>query len=531
MELYILVFAFIIIACLAFSKLSKKSGLPTLIIFISLGLLFGSDGIFKIQFENYKLVKELSSIALIFIIFYGGFNTNWKMAKPVVKQSVLLSTLGVVFTALFVGAFCEYVLNMDRLLSYAIGAAISSTDAASVFAILKQRKLNLKYNTASLLELESGSNDPFAYLITILILNIAQYSTFKLFDIVKLLGLQLIFGCILGVVFAYLTKYILNHVEFISDGFDTIFVFAMVLIAYVLPLYVQGNGYLSVYLMGLLLGNQMLPNKKILVNFFDGITALMQMLTFFMIGLLATPSTLGSVLYSSFFIFLFLTFLARPMIVWLLIHRFQLHWNQMFIISLAGLKGASSIVFAIMIAVSTTFNNQFLFNIVFLIVLYSILIQGMILPYASKRYYMLDDSSDVLKTFNDYVEELPVQSIPIKIKENHSWKNKLVKDIILPMDTLLVSVNRNNEQITPDGNFKIEVNDIVILVTKVVTNTKPIHLEEVIIDKEHRWVHKTLSEISFKKNQLVIFIIRDDKLVIPNGKTMIMEDDIVIMKD
>ncbi|MDO5085727.1 MAG: cation:proton antiporter, partial [Erysipelotrichaceae bacterium] len=185
MELYILVFAFIIIACLAFSKLSKKSGLPTLIIFISLGLLFGSDGIFKIQFENYKLVKELSSIALIFIIFYGGFNTNWKMAKPVVKQSVLLSTLGVVFTALFVGAFCEYVLNMDRLLSYAIGAAISSTDAASVFAILKQRKLNLKYNTASLLELESGSNDPFAYLITILILNIAQYSTFKLFDIVK----------------------------------------------------------------------------------------------------------------------------------------------------------------------------------------------------------------------------------------------------------------------------------------------------------------------------------------------------------
>ncbi|MDO5085444.1 MAG: TrkA C-terminal domain-containing protein [Erysipelotrichaceae bacterium] len=229
--------------------------------------------------------------------------------------------------------------------------------------------------------------------------------------------------------------------------------------------------------------------------------------------------------------FLFLTFFARPIIVWLLIHRFQLHWNQMFIISLAGLKGASSIVFAIMIAVSTTFNTQFLFNIVFLIVLYSILIQGMILPYASKKYHMLDDSSDVLKTFNDYVEELPVQSIPIKIKENHSWKNQLVKDIILPMDTLLVSVNRNNEQITPDGNFKIEVNDIVILVTKVVTNTKPIHLEEVIIDKEHRWVHKTLSEISFKKNQLVIFIIRDDKLVIPNGKTMIMEDDIVIMKD
>ena len=167
----LLVVAIIILVCIAGSRLSGRLGVPTLFIFIMLGMLFGSDGIFKIPFGNFALAEQVCSVALIFIMFYGGFGTRWSEAKPVAGRSILLSSAGVVLTALLTGLFCHLVLKMALMEGMLLGAVLGSTDAASVFSILRSRKLNLKYGTASMLELESGSNDPFAYMMTVILLS------------------------------------------------------------------------------------------------------------------------------------------------------------------------------------------------------------------------------------------------------------------------------------------------------------------------------------------------------------------------
>ena len=271
------------------NKLSSKAGMPMLLAFIVLGMIFGSDGLLKIKFDDYKSAESICSIALIFIIFYGGFGTKWNVAKPVATKAILLSTLGVVLTAVFTGLFCHFVLRFSLLESFLVGAVTSSTDAASVFAILRSKKLNLKYNTASLLEVESGSNDPLSYMLTIIVLSFMQgnASTGKM---IYMLFAQIVYGFAFGVAIAYGALYILRKFNFSYAGFDFLFVLAVASLSYAIPTLIGGNGYLSAYVAGLFLGNKTFPQKKNLVHFFDGITGLMQMLIFFLLGLLSLPS-------------------------------------------------------------------------------------------------------------------------------------------------------------------------------------------------------------------------------------------------
>ena len=264
----LLVVAIIILVCIAGSRLSGRLGVPTLFIFIMLGMLFGSDGIFKIPFGNFALAEQVCSVALIFIMFYGGFGTRWSEAKPVAGRSILLSSVGVVLTALLTGLFCHLVLNMALMEGMLLGAVLGSTDAASVFSILRSRKLNLKYGTASMLELESGSNDPFAYMMTVILLS-AMTGSVSGGSAVLLLIRQLAFGLLTGATVAWLVTWLLKRYAFYGEGFDTIFVFAAAIISYALASQIGGNGYLSVYLTGIILGNQELKNQKALVGFFD----------------------------------------------------------------------------------------------------------------------------------------------------------------------------------------------------------------------------------------------------------------------
>ena len=203
----------IIILCIILNKASSKVGMPMLLAFILLGMIFGSDGLFKIKFEDYKSAESICSIALIFIIFYGGFGTNLNAAKPVAVKAVLLSTLGVVLTAIFTGLFCYFVLKFEILQSFLVGAVISSTDAASVFSILRSKKLNLKYNSASLLEVESGSNDPFSYMLTIIVLSLMQGNA-SIGKMSYMLFAQIVFGLAIGYGIGYGAYYILNKFKF-----------------------------------------------------------------------------------------------------------------------------------------------------------------------------------------------------------------------------------------------------------------------------------------------------------------------------
>jgi len=269
----------ILFLCIIADKFSGKFGMPTLILFMGIGMIFGSDGIFKIAFSNYEFAEKICMLALCFIMFYGGFNTKWATAKTVALKAILLSTIGVIITATITGLFCYFVLNFTFVESFLIGSVLSSTDAASVFSILRKKKLNLKNGTASLLEIESGSNDPVSYMLTII--GISLVNSKSLSTIPLMIFSQIFFGLLIGVSFAFIGLFIIKKTTIISNGLDTIFMIALILASFGISLYINGNALLSVYLLGIILGNTKIKNKDILIPFFDGITGLAQILIFF----------------------------------------------------------------------------------------------------------------------------------------------------------------------------------------------------------------------------------------------------------
>ena len=469
LTLGLLLGSIIIILCILFNKVSNKAGVPMLLGFIMLGMIFGSDGLVKINFANFKFAEDICSASLIFIMFYGGFGTKWDEARKVSGKSLLLSSFGVIITAIITGLFCNLVLKLPFLDGMLIGSVLSSTDAASVFSILRSKRLNLKYGTASMLEMESGSNDPFSYMMTVIVLAIMSMEKTG-GSLITLTISQLFWGVICGFVIAIFGEQFLRRVKMETDGFEAIFVFALALFGYAFPAIINGNGYLSVYIVGIYLGNsKRIPKKKELVNFFNGVTSLTQVIIFFILGLLAFPSKLPQILPLSVTIALFLTFVARPLAVFGILAPFkgepgQNLFKQKLLISWAGLRGASSIVFAIMAVVSGNYMKYDIYHIVFTVVLLSITFQGTLIPFFSKRLDMIDENADVMKTFTDYSEENEIQFIKVKIDEASPWKNKLIKEIELFPNTLIAMIMRKKgaaENIDGDEDKIIKEKNIV----------------------------------------------------------------------
>lgn len=528
MTSYILLVAAVILLCLSLNKMSNKLGIPMLLAYILLGMMFGTDGILKIPFDNFTIAEQICTVSLIFIMFYGGFGTNWKQAKPVAGKAVLLSTVGVILTAVTTGAFCHFILKMDFWESMLIGSVISSTDAASVFSILRSRRLNLKNNTASMLEVESGSNDPCSYMLTVIILTIMS-GELSGSSLVVMIFSQIIFGILVGVVVALAAAFILKKVNFATDGFDTIFVFSMALVSYAGASMINGNGYLAAYIAGIILGNPPLHHKKSLVHFFDGITGLMQMLIFFLLGLLAYPSQLPKILPIALAIAVFLTFVARPVSVFAILMPFRCPVKQQLLVSWAGLRGAASIVFAIMATVSPAYTKNDLFHIVIFIVLFSISIQGTLLGLVAKKLDMIDENGNVMKTFSDYSDEMPVEFVKISIKAGHPWENRKIKDLTSLPDLLLVLILRGEERIIPNGNTVVLAGDKIVLSALSPEENLGICLTEIPIEKDSKWIGKPLSRIKLGEEKLVLVLKRNEKVVIPNGNTVIRENDVLVI--
>ena len=528
MTSYILLVAAVILLCLSLNKMSNKLGIPMLLAYILLGMMFGTDGILKIPFDNFTIAEQICTVSLIFIMFYGGFGTNWKQAKPVAGKAVLLSTVGVILTAVTTGAFCHFILRMDFWESMLIGSVISSTDAASVFSILRSKRLNLKNNTASMLEVESGSNDPCSYMLTVIILTIMS-GELSGSSLVVMIFSQIIFGILVGVVVALAAAFILKKVNFATDGFDTIFVFSMALVSYAGASMINGNGYLAAYIAGIILGNTPLHHKKSLVHFFDGITGLMQMLIFFLLGLLAYPSQLPKILPIALAIAVFLTFVARPVSVFAILMPFRCPVKQQLLVSWAGLRGAASIVFAIMATVSPAYTKNDLFHIVIFIVLFSISIQGTLLGLVAKKLDMIDENGNVMKTFSDYSDEMPVEFVKISIKAGHPWENRRIKDLTSLPDLLLVLILRGEERIIPNGNTGVLAGDKIVLSALSPEENLGICLTEIPIEKDSKWIGKPLSRIKLGEEKLVLVLKRNEKVVIPNGNTVIRENDVLVI--
>lgn len=532
MDLQIILFtSLIIMVCLLASRLSWKFGMPTLLIFMVLGMLFGVDGIFRLDFNDFDMANTVCSFALVFIMFYGGFGTNWKESRPVAVKSFVLASLGVVLTAAITALFCYFVMGFDLIMSMMLGSVVSSTDAASVFSILKQKKLDLKENTSSLLALESGSNDPASYMLTVLVLTLMS-SKGGLAQLPLLIVTQLVFALLFSVLFALVTIFVLKTFRFAADGFDTIFVLVMAVAAYALPALLNGNGYLSVYIFGIILGNSNIKNKVTLVHFFDGITGLAQIVIFFLLGLLVTPSNLPSVLLPSIAIFLFMSLVSRPASVFAIMgvgkkgRRSSL--RQMLVVSWAGLRGASSIVFAIMAVVGGA--GQDVFDMVFCVCLMSVAIQGSLLPAVSKKLDMVNTQSRHLKTFNDYQDSAEMQLMSLHIPEGHPWVGKTVRELNILVDTLIVVIKRGEESIVPKGNTKIQAGDRVVLGGEVYNENADVELTEQEITKSHEWGNKLISEINIPQNVLIIGVRRKNgRTIIPRGNTALYVGDTVIL--
>ena len=460
--LFVLLLSAIVIFSAIFStRFLNALGIPTLLFFLCLGLLFGSDGLFKINYSDFEQAKELTSIALGFVIFYGGFCTKWKTAKPAFLQAAILSTLGVFLTAFIVGLFCHYILKIPLLESFLFGSVIGSTDAASVFSILRSKKLHLKEHTAPLLELESGSNDPMSYILVILVLTLmqGQNASFIFWLFIK----QITFGILTGIIIAKIAIYIFQKTQIITDGNDSLFIIALVLCGYILPQFYQGNPFLAVYFLGIYLGNASFDNKVSMINFFDSITKLAQIGIFFILGLLAMPTKIPEILFSGVLIFIFLTFFARPLVVFLLLYPFKSSIGQKILIAWAGLRGVASIVFAI-IAIDSGVNVDYdLFHLIFLISILSVAFQGTFLPWAAKASNMIDNNVDIKKTFNDYQEECAIKFMRLTVPAKHQWIDKKIRDIIFPDNSLVLYIKRGKNRILPKNTTTIKEGDRITL--------------------------------------------------------------------
>ena len=497
MELYLLLCAVVLLLCIFSNKISDKIGVPSLLIFMFLGMVFGSEGIFKIEFSDFQAAENICTAALIFIMFYGGYSTNWERAKPAAGRAAVLSTLGVAMTAALVGAFCHFILKLSLPESFLIGSVVSCTDAASVFSIFRSKNLNLEGNLAPLLEIESGSNDPFSYMLTVIALTVMKGG--ELDFIWKMVFLQLAVGAGVGAAVGIAGPKIIRKFKFCTDGFDAVFVLAAALISYALAGIMGGNGFLSVYLTGILMGNAKTKNK-----------------------VSSLPATLV--------IILFLTLAARPVMVFILTGRY-LKFREKIFVSFAGLRGASSIVFAIFASAGGVYMQSNVFHIVFGLALISVAVQGTFLPWAARRLDLIDEENDVRKTFNDYQEESAMTLMQLHISPGHRWENQKLKDVTLPEGSLAMVIRREDDIIIPKGDTVMMAGDDIAVNVPSFEAANEISLKEITIEEDHPWRDKKIKELDLKEHILVAMIRRKDQDIIPNGETKIYKDDILVIYD
>lgn len=492
-------------------------------LFLALGILSSQLGI---QFDDYEIAQNFSTVALVIIMFYGGFGTNWKMGQPVVKEAMSLASLGVVLTALITGAFAHWFLKFDLLESMLLGSIVGSTDYSSVSNILASKNLNLKYNSASLLELESGSNDPAAYTMTVLFLSLIEGSDLS----VPLLILKQVgFGLIFGFLSAFLVTKFLEVRNLKKDGLAIVFMFAMAFLTYSSTDILGGNGYLAAYIFGIIVGNQEFKGKKDIVFFFDGFTELMSIGLFFLLGLLATPSKILANLPTAFLIMVFMTFIARPVTVHLLMAPFKLERNQLTILSWAGLRGAAAIVFAIMAINSGNRFHIDIFHIVFGICLLSSFLQGSLMPLLTSKLEMIDDHDSVLRTFNYYVDKGDISFIQATIQEDSPYAGKKIKDTSLQGDFVIAKIIRNGRAIVPRGEVVIEAGDQIVVIGEEYFDPSAQDLLEFTIIPSHHWEGKKLEDLQLPQNQLILSINRDGQFIKPEGKTVLQSGDRVVV--
>lgn len=453
-------------------KAGYRFGLPSLLLFLGIGMVFGSDGV-GIQFDNAKAAQFIGMLALSIILFSGGMDTKLKEIKPVASQGVVLATLGVLLTTFLTGGFiyliCHYSTEYATLTlpeSLLLAAVMSSTDSASVFSILRSKGVLLKENLRPTLELESGSNDPMAYLLTLILIAFIQSDGMSVAEAAWMLVLQLVIGAIGGFLLGKVAVRIVNRINVNNASLYPILILAFAFLTYSVVTLCKGNGYLGVYIAGLVFGNSKIIHKRSIGTFFDGFTWLWQIVMFLSLGLLVNPHELLPVTHIGLGIGIFMIVIARPVSVFLSLLPYRnFSWRARLYISWVGLRGAVPIIFATYPLLAGIEHAQWFFNIVFFITILSLLVQGTTVTYVARLLHLID-KPEAKEEFGMELSE-DIRSVMSEIDltpEVLAHGNRLM-DLNLPDHTLAVMVKRDGRYFIPTGKTVLKANDKLLMIS------------------------------------------------------------------
>jgi cell volume regulation protein A len=463
---YILLWAAVLIfASVVSSKLSDKFAIPVLLLFLAIGMFAGSEGIGGIYFNNAQLAKSIGIIALTFIIFSGGLDTNWKEAKPVVWPGVILSTVGVLLTAVITGIFAVYILKFSFLEGMLLGSIISSTDAAAVFSILRSKRISLRSPLKPLLELESGSNDPMAVFLTIGLIGIIAAKGSNIATLIPKFVIDMSMGALAGYVAARLIIFFVNRLKLEYEGLYLALMVSLVLLTYALAVFLNGNGFLAVYIAGLMLGNADFPNKKMIMKFHDGLAWLMQIVMFVTLGLLVFPSHIIPLIGAGMLLTFILMVVARPVSVMLCLLPFNMSMRKKIMIGWVGLRGSVPIILATFPFMAGIPQADIYFNVVFFVVIASVFIQGASIPFVSK---LLKLNVPLARRKNYPIEFEKTKGIDAELTEaivpyNSQVEGKRIRDLNIPEKCLIMLISRDDKFIIPSGSAVIEGGDVLLV--------------------------------------------------------------------
>lgn len=457
-------------------KASSRFGVPALLLFLAVGMLCGTDGL-GIQFDNIHLAQTIGTVALCIILFSGGMDTQISEIKPIMLQGLILSTLGVLITALITGVIIWWILGMTLpaagmgfLASLLLASTMSSTDSASVFSILRSKNLNLKHNLRPMLELESGSNDPMAYMLVLTMLEVLKVGAVTSYwDIVLKLVLQLVIGAAAGYLLGKAAVFVINKIKIGNDSLYPILVLTFCIFMFSATYFMQGNGYLAVYIGGLVIGNSKFVHKRSSIKFFEGLAWLFQLIMFLTLGLLVNPHELIPIIVPGLIISFLMIFFARPLTVFLCLLPFRkMTLKDKTYVSWVGLRGAVPIIFAIMPLAEGIPGARDIFNIVFFCTLISLLIQGTSIPVVARWLGLAEKTKDTtkLKDFDiDVSSDIKTVLAEIELCDKSFEKGNRLMDIKLPENSLAVMVKRDEKYFVPTGKTSLYAKDKLLIMT------------------------------------------------------------------
>ncbi|WP_100398131.1 potassium/proton antiporter [Bacillus sp. FJAT-44742] len=468
-DAFVLVAALLLISGVLVAKFSNRLGLPALVLFILVGMLIGSDGLGFIYFDNAETAQLIGILALVIILFEGGLQTKWSTVRSVAAPSLLLATLGVLLTSAIVGLAAMLIFDITWFEAFLFGAIVGSTDAAAVFAALKER--NIKAKMGATLEAESGTNDPMAVFLTLGFIELILADDMSIFMLIPNFFWQMGVGLGLGFAIGKIASYSINRINLESSGLYPIFSVAFALLTYSVTAFIDGSGFLAVYVAALVIGNSELTYRYSIFQFNEGFAWMAQILMFIILGLLAFPGQLFTldVMAAGLFLSFILMFVARPVAVFLSTLGMKYTLKEKTFISWAGLRGAVPIVLATFPVVAGLENSQVFFNVVFFIVLTSALVQGSTISPVAKKLKLTGPKKD---TPHHSIELISIgkanaEMVQFKTNEDTAIVGRKLHEIPFPRKATISAIVRDETLITPYGETEIQAGDFLyILVSR-----------------------------------------------------------------